>query len=98
MGDLRRACVSLLAADAGLAHAATATPTDHALGAGLSPLHLAAQGGHVNVMDALLAAGANVNALDARGYTPLHFAICFGPKLFLDPLPDLSEATEDVGV
>ena len=95
MGDLDR-LGSLLETDAG--HAVAAASADHVLGAGLSPLHLAAQGGHIDVMNALLDAGADVNALDARGCTPLHFAICFGPKEFLDPLPDLSEATEDVGV
>ncbi len=87
---------SLLAVDAGLA--GSSTLADHPLGAGLSPLHLAAQGGHLDVMDLLLEAGADVNAADARGYTPLHFAICFGPKKLFDPLPELSEAVEDIGV
>ena len=41
---------------------------------------------------------ADVNARAADGKTPLHFAICFGPKQFLDPLPDLTEAAQDVGV
>ncbi len=95
MGDLARV-QELLIANAGLAGAATAA--DHVLGAGLSSLHLAAQGGHVEVMDVLLDAGADVNAPDGRGYTPLHFAICFGPKAFLDPLPDMTQATEDIGV
>ena len=95
MGDRDR-LGRLLEYDAG--HAVAATPADHVLGAGLSPLHLAAPGGHIDVMDALLNAGADVNAQDARGFTPLHFAICFGPRQFLDPLPDLSEATEEIGV
>lgn len=86
----------LLAEDSGLAQATTAP--DHVLGGGLSPLHLAAQGGHSEVMEALLGGGADVNARDAKGYTPLHFAICFGPRQFLDPLPDLSEAAQDTGV
>jgi hypothetical protein len=43
---------------------------------GVTPLHLAAQGGHLNVMDELLERGANI---DARtwgncGWTPLHNA------------------------
>ena len=82
-GDLARAH-ELLAEDA--AQARAATPADHVLGGGLSALHLAAQGGHIELMAALLAAGADINALDDRAYTPLHFAICFGPKEFLDPL------------
>ena len=95
MGDLART-QELLATDGGLVSAVT--PADHVLGAGLSPLHLAAQGGHIETMDALLGQGADVNARDANGYTPLHFAICFGPKQFLDPLPALNEAGQDIGV
>ncbi|MCY3797111.1 MAG: sigma-70 family RNA polymerase sigma factor [Chloroflexi bacterium] len=95
MGDGER-LRALLAADGGLARAATLP--GHVLGAGLSPLHLAAQGAHIDVMDALMAAGADVNARDGKGCTPLHFAICFGPKEFLDPLPDLTEAAQDIGV
>ena len=95
MGEIERAAATL-ADDPQLASAATAD--EHVLGAGLSPLHLAAQGGHIELMAALLAAGADVNAGDARGYTPLHFAICFGPRQFLDPLPDLSQAAQDIGV
>ena len=95
MGDLTRAR-DLLAEDATLVNVETAA--DHVLGAGLSPLHLAAQGGHIKLMAALLEAGADINARDLRGYTPLHFVICFGPKEFLDPLPDLTAAAQDVGV
>ncbi len=95
MGDGARAG-DLLAADAALAMARTAA--DHVLGGGLSALHLAAQGGHIALMTALLAAGAEIDARDDRGYTPLHFAICFGPRELLDPLPDLAAAAADVGV
>ena len=95
MGDVD-ALRALLVADRDLAGART--PDDHVLGAGLSPLHLAAQGGHLEVMELLLEAGADINAVDARGYTPLHFVICYGPKRFFDPLPDLSETTRDIGV
>ncbi len=95
MGDLARV-KALLAEEAGAA--ISQTDADHVLGAGLSPLHLAAQGGHLDVMAALLDAGAKINARDARGYSPLHFAIAFGPSEFIDPLPDLSAAAEAVGV
>ena len=95
MGDLAQV-LALLAADAGRASAATAA--EYVLGAGLSPLHLAGQGGHVDVMEAQLEAGADVNARDGRGYTPLHFAIALGPRELLDALPDLNAATQDVGV
>ncbi len=94
MGDLE-ATTSLLG-DAALARATT--ERDNVLGAGLSPLHLAAQGGHLDAMRALLEADADIDARDADGRTPLHFAICFGPKAFLEPLPQLSEAGDDVGV
>ncbi|RWW76130.1 hypothetical protein BHE74_00015808 [Ensete ventricosum] len=43
---------------------------------GVTPLHLAAQGGHINVMDELLERGANIDARTkgACGWTPLHIA------------------------
>nr|GEV95654.1 ankyrin repeat-containing protein [Tanacetum cinerariifolium] len=39
------------------------------------PLHLAAGGGHVNVLKLLLLKGANVNALTKDGNTALHLAV-----------------------
>ncbi|KAM5580658.1 phytochrome-interacting ankyrin-repeat protein 1 [Rosa sericea] len=46
---------------------------------GVTPLHLAAEGGHVDVMDELLQRGANIDARTkqlggACGWTPLHNA------------------------
>ncbi|XP_004289165.1 PREDICTED: ankyrin-2-like [Fragaria vesca subsp. vesca] len=46
---------------------------------GVTPLHLAAEGGHVEVMDELLHRGANIDARTNRlggacGWTPLHNA------------------------
>ncbi|XP_065901883.1 uncharacterized protein [Dysidea avara] len=37
-------------------------------------LHLAAEGGHVNIVEALISSGAAVNALDKRNWTAVHFA------------------------
>jgi len=42
-----------------------------------TPLHFAASNGHVNVVNALLAAKADVNATDKHGKTPLHEAALF---------------------
>ncbi|GMY33649.1 Transmembrane protein [Fagus crenata] len=43
---------------------------------GVTPLHLAAEGGHLEVMDELLERGANIDARTkgACGWTPLHSA------------------------
>ncbi|KAK4743514.1 hypothetical protein SAY87_001515 [Trapa incisa] len=43
---------------------------------GVTPLHLAAEGGHLDVMDELLERGANIDARTkgACGWTPLHCA------------------------
>ncbi|GER36968.1 ankyrin repeat family protein, partial [Striga asiatica] len=43
---------------------------------GVTPLHLAAKGGHIKVMDELLERGANIDARTkgACGWTPLHNA------------------------
>jgi ankyrin repeat protein len=40
---------------------------------GLTPLRIAAQFGHKDVAELLLAKGADVNTKDEDGYTPLHF-------------------------
>ena len=38
-----------------------------------TPLHIAIQNGNEGIIDALLSAGANVNAKDGAGKTPLHY-------------------------
>ncbi|KAG2868335.1 hypothetical protein PC119_g679 [Phytophthora cactorum] len=43
--------------------------------AGNTPLHYAAEGGHLTLCKLLLANGANINAQNKSGETPLHFAI-----------------------
>lgn len=42
---------------------------------GMTPLHLAAQGGHAKVMELLISKGANVNARNSKAQTPLHLTI-----------------------
>ena len=42
---------------------------------GAAPLHWAATEDHVGAIEALLAAGADVNAPDSKGATPLHWAV-----------------------
>src|SRR5208337_2012632 len=41
---------------------------------GTTPLHLAVENGHKDVVELLLAKGADVNAKDKSGVTPLHIA------------------------
>jgi len=51
--------------------AAAAHPSGH------TPLHCAASYGRAEVVAALLAAGADVNAVDRHGRTPLRYAQAF---------------------
>ncbi len=45
-----------------------------------SPLHCAAQQGHAEIAELLIAKGANPNAIDMMGETPLHTAVLGGHK------------------
>jgi ankyrin repeat protein len=45
---------------------------------GRSPLHDAAEYGHLEIMDCLIKAGANVNVHDSDGATPLFRAVAKG--------------------
>ncbi len=49
---------------------------------GLTPLHAAAEGSLLGVVDLLLAAGVDVNPRCALQTTPLHTACCFGGLRF----------------
>ncbi len=64
------------------------------------PLHAAAAGRHLEVSGVLIAAGADVNATQHRGYTPLHEAAQHGDvemtELFLSAGADRA-ATTDAG-
>ena len=74
------------------------TPEDHVLGGGFTALHLSAQAGHADMVRLLLEHGADINARGYKGYTPLHFAISFGPKKLLDPLPTVEQTTQGIGI
>ena len=45
---------------------------------GLTPIHLAADGGHANVTKFLIEHGADVNATELKNVTPLHEAARIG--------------------
>ena len=71
LGDTDRVR-EFLAKDQALANART--PRDHPVGGGRAPISIAAMRGHIEVVRALLDAGADANSLDRRGATPLHHA------------------------
>ena len=85
-------CVHLCARMAGLIDAATSGDVDELrrlLAAGADPsapfdgqlaLHVAALGGHVGAVNALLAASAPPDAVDGDGWTALHNAMLCGPQ------------------
>ncbi|XP_070190182.1 protein phosphatase 1 regulatory subunit 12A-like isoform X15 [Littorina saxatilis] len=47
---------------------------------GATALHVAAAKGYINVMNVLLQAGADINARDNDGWTPLHAAVHWGQE------------------
>ncbi len=52
----------------------------------VAPLHSALAGRHAEIVDMLLAAGADVNAVQADGYTPLHEAAQNGDQAMAERL------------
>ncbi|KAH7257947.1 ankyrin repeat-containing domain protein [Fusarium tricinctum] len=58
-------------------HVVPASPKDNFKSQGAkpgSPLHIASAMGHLKVVKTLIAYGANVDEVDAAGYTPIHYA------------------------
>jgi ankyrin repeat protein len=51
------------------------TPPNGAASGGWTALHRAAYGGHRQIAQVLLDAGADLNAKDKQGFTPLHWAV-----------------------
>ena len=66
--------------------------------AGRSCLHQACADGHIEVVRALLAAGADPNIRDADSAAPIHFSACAGDlgvlQLLLDHGADISTTNE----
>jgi ankyrin repeat protein len=60
---------------------------------GMTPLHAAANNGHLAVVRALLAAGAPVDAKMSDGYRPIHCALM--PRGRVRPAPEASAAVAD---
>ena len=59
-----------------------------------SPLYIAAHMGHMDVVDALLFAGAEIDKRDRDGYTPLHIASFMGNVNIVNALIDAGAALE----
>ena len=60
---------------------------------GMTPLHAAANNGHLDVVRALLGAGAPVDAIMGDGYRPIHNALM--PRGRVRPAPEASRAVAD---
>eukprot|EP00854_Cymbomonas_tetramitiformis_P024636 gene24636-29968_t len=52
----------------------------------LTPMHIAAENGHLQIVNLLAGAGANVNLAAKDGFTALHFAAGFGHLPVVDYL------------
>ena len=52
----------------------------------INPLHLAVDGGHTEIVELLIAKGADVKVADMSLMTPLHFAVVFGHKEIVELL------------
>ncbi|KAM4712001.1 myotrophin [Anableps anableps] len=77
----------------------TAEDVNQIMSSGRMPLHYAADYGQTEVMEYLISIGANVNAKDKHGFSPLASA-CFEDhidcvKILLEKGADKNEKTED---
>ncbi len=74
--------------------------SDYILEEGLTPLHLAAVTGRVEIVEFLLNNGADINATASScgGVTPLIYTIWRGPRELFDPLPNQEQLLQGVGV
>jgi len=63
---------------------------------GWTPLHVAADKGHLEVVKTLVGAGANVNAKDKVGMTPIRSAIGDGHKDVIEFLKQHGASGEDL--
>jgi len=61
---------------------------------GVSALHYAVHGGHLEAVRLLIENGADVNAVDKRGWTPLHQAVRAGTVEFIELLVENGASLE----
>ena len=61
----------------------------------MTPLHSAAQRGHLEIVKAITSVSVNKNPKDAHGYTPLHAASSFG---HLDTVEYLLKFEKDINI
>lgn len=82
----------VLLAAGGITNTCTTVATDADSGGGLggdgftTPLHLAASGGHLSMVRALVRAGADADVEDENGDTPLHLAVFRGFEQVVEEL------------